>query len=97
MLRHLVMLKKKPETTEETVREIMSRLEALQGQIPGLLSVCCYRNLPSDRLVAYTFLLDMTMENIEALNVYMTHPAHVAVNTWMSPFLENRAVIDYEE
>ena len=32
-----------------------------------------------------------------ALKEYIGHPAHVAVNEWMSPFLESRAVIDYEE
>jgi hypothetical protein len=97
MIRHMVMLKKKPETDEATVREIMNRLEGLYGQIRGLMQIRCYRALPSDRPVAYTILLDSTMADADALAEYLGHSAHQAVNNWMTPFLESRAVVDYEE
>ncbi|GAB4203217.1 MAG: hypothetical protein OHK0022_27150 [Roseiflexaceae bacterium] len=96
MLKHIVMFKKKPDTDEATLAEIMRRLEALQGQIPGLVELRCHRGLPSERPVVYTFLLDSTLERADQLGDYLAHPAHVAVNEWMSPFLESRAVIDYE-
>ena len=96
MLKHMVMFKKKPSTDDATVDEIMRRLEALQGQIPGLTSIRCYRGLPSERPVVYTFLLDSALEHADQLPGYLQHPAHVAVNEWMSPFLESRAVVDYE-
>jgi hypothetical protein len=96
MIRHLVMFKKKPETDEDTLQEIMTRLEGLQGQIPGLLHVRCYRSLPSERPVVYTFLLDSAVTDTDALGAYLKHPAHVAVNEWMSPFLDARAVVDFE-
>lgn len=96
MLKHMVMFKKKPDTSEETLAEIMARLEALQGQIPGLTYIKCFRGLPSERPVVWTFLLDSTLESADQLPGYVQHPAHVAVNEWMSPFLESRAVIDYE-
>ena len=97
MIKHMVMLKKKPETDEATVREIMERLEGLYGQIRGLMKIHCYRALPSDRPVVYTFLLDSTVADADALAEYLRHPAHIAVNEWMTPFLESRAVVDYEE
>jgi hypothetical protein len=97
MIKHMVMLKKKPETDEATVHEIMERLEGLYGQIRGLMQIHCYRALPSDRPVAYTILLDSTVSDPEALAEYLRHPAHTAVNEWMTPFLESRAVVDYEE
>lgn len=97
MLRHIVMFKKKPDTDEATVREIMARLESLTTQIPELHTLRCHRALPSDRPVAYTFLLDSTVADSEALAAYLIHPAHITVNEWMSPFLESRAVVDYEE
>jgi hypothetical protein len=96
MLRHVVLFKKREDTSEETVQEIMRRLEALHGQIPGLTFIKCYRGLPSDRPVVYTFMLDSTLERADQLPGYLQHPAHVAVNEWMSPFLESRAVVDYE-
>ena len=36
MIRHMVMVRKKPETDEATVRDIMERLEGLYGEIRGL-------------------------------------------------------------
>lgn len=96
MIKHMVMLKKKPETDEATVQAIMSRLEDLYGQIHGLMGIRCYRALPSERPVVWTFLLDSTLADADALAAYLAHPAHTAVNEWMSPFLESRAVIDYE-
>jgi hypothetical protein len=97
MIKHYVMLKKKADTSDETVREIMQRLEALQGQIPGLTYIRCHLALPSERPVAYTILLDSTVTDLEALQGYLVHPAHVAVNEFMTPYLESRAVVDYEE
>jgi hypothetical protein len=97
MIRHMVMFRKKSETDDATVQEIMDRLQGLHGEIPGLLHARCYRSLPSDRPVVYTFLLDSAVADVDALGAYLKHPAHVAVNEWMSPFLESRAVVDYQE
>ena len=97
MIKHMVMFKKKPDTDDATLQEIMDRLEGLQSQIPGLLLLRCHRSLPSDRPVVWTFLLDSAAADAQALGEYLKHPAHVAVNEWMSPFLESRAVVDYEE
>ena len=96
MIRHVVMFRKKPETDDSTIQEIMARLEGLKGQVPELIGIRCYRGLPSDRPVAYTFLLDSMLADADALAGYLRHPAHVAVNEWMSPFLESRAIVDYE-
>lgn len=96
MLKHMVMFKKRETTSEETVQEIMRRLEALHGQVPGLTHISCHRGLPSERPVVWTFLLDSTLDRADQLPGYLQHPAHVAVNEFMSPFLESRAVIDYE-
>ena len=67
MIKHMVMLKKKPETDEATVQAIMDRLEGLYGQIHGLMGIRCYRSLPSDRPVVWTFLLDSTLADANAL------------------------------
>ena len=96
MVRHMVMFKKKPETSEAQLQEIMDRLEGMYGEIRGLMGIRCYRSLPSERPVVWTFLLDSTLADEDALKEYIAHPKHVEVNEWMSPFLESRAVIDYE-
>jgi hypothetical protein len=97
MIRHVVMFRKKPETEEATVREIMDRLEGLYGEIRGLMGIRCYRSLPSDRPVVWTFLLDSKLVDLDTLKEYLSHPKHIEVNEWMSPFLQDRAVVDYEE
>ena len=97
MMKHMVMFKRKPDTDDATVHEIMERLEGLYGEIRGLMGIRCYRSLPSDRPVVWTFLLDCTLADANALQEYLSHHKHVAVNEWMSPSLESRAVIDYEE
>ncbi len=97
MIHHMVMVRKKPETDEATIRDIMERLERLYGEIRGLMAIRCYRSLPSDRPVVWTFLLDSKLTDADALKEYLGHPKHVEVNEWMTPFLQDRAVIDYEE
>jgi trehalose-6-phosphatase len=97
MIRHMVMFRKKPDTDEATIHEIMERLEGLYGEIHGLMGLWCYRSMPSDRPVMWTFLLDSKLADLDALQRYLSHPKHVEVNEWMSPFLESRAVVDYEE
>ncbi|KPV51219.1 hypothetical protein SE17_22465 [Kouleothrix aurantiaca] len=96
MIKHMVMFKRKADTSDATLQEIMDRLEGLYGEIRGLMGIRCYRSLPSDRPVVWTFLLDSTLADAEALREYIAHPKHVEVNEWMSPYLESRAVIDYE-
>lgn len=96
MIKHMVVFKKKDETDEATLQEIMIRLEALVGEIHGLTELRCYRSIPSDRPIVWTFLLDSTLHDADALAEYAAHPAHVAVNEWMSPYLESRAIVDYE-
>ncbi len=97
MIRHMVMLRKKPETDEATIQAIMERLEGLYGDIRGLMKIRCYRSLPSDRPVVWTFLLDSQLTDADALKEYLGHPRHIEVNEWMTPFLQDRAIIDYEE
>ena len=96
MIKHMVMFKRKPDTSDAVLQDIMDRLEGLYGEIRGLMGIRCYRSLPSDRPVVWTFLLDSTLADAEALREYIAHPKHVEVNEWMSPYLESRAVIDYE-
>ncbi len=96
MIKHMVMFKRKADTSDALLQEIMDRLEGLYGEIHGLMGIRCYRSLPSDRPVVWTFLLDSTLADADALREYIAHPKHVEVNEWMSPYLESRAVIDYE-
>ena len=65
MIRHMVMVRKKPETDEATVQQIMERLEGLYGDIRGLMAIRCYRSLPSDRPVMWTFLLDSKLTDAD--------------------------------
>ena len=70
-------------------------LEALVGVVPEIRSievgVNCY---PSD--TACDAVLISAFDNLEAMNRYKVHPAHVAVADYCKKVSESRVDIDYE-
>jgi hypothetical protein len=71
----MVMFRKKSDTDDTTLQEIMARLEGLHGQIPGLLDIRCHRSLLSDRPVVWALLLDSSVVDAEALALRPTSKA----------------------
>ncbi len=99
MVHHIVMWKFKPEIGEEEQQmkkqEMKEHLTALVGKVPGLLSLEFVENpFPSS---THDIALVSTMEKAEDIGVYATHPEHVAVaDTYVRPFVMERACLDYE-
>lgn len=99
MVKHIILFQLKDELSAEekaqVKQEIKDGLEALQGQIPGLLSIRVY----TEGLVSSNadLLLDSSFESEEALNGYSVHPLHVAVaQNRVRPYLKNRSCFDFE-
>ena len=99
MVKHIVMWKFKEEIADADramIRENMkNNLEALVGQVPGLIQLKFQANL----LPKSTHDMALTSEftTPEALAGYSHHPAHVVVaNTYVRPFVCNRSCLDYE-
>ncbi len=99
MVHHIVMWKFKSEIAEEQKPELKramkENLEGLVGKVPGLLTAEFVEEpLPSS---THDMALVTTLEKAEDVAVYGSHPAHVAVaDTYVRPFVTERACLDYE-
>jgi hypothetical protein len=99
MVYHIVMWKFKSEIEESKKaglkKEMKENLTALVGKVPGLLSLeFVEQPLGSS---THDMALVSTLEKAEDISVYAKHPAHVAVaDTYVRPFVTERACLDYE-
>lgn len=99
MVKHIILWKLKESLSEnekaQAKKNAKAALEALQGKIPGLLSVSVAINgLASSNA---DMMLDTSFTDEEALKGYQIHPEHVAVaNGYVRPFTEVRLCLDYE-
>lgn len=97
MVKHVILwkLKDMPEAETSTVKaNIKTHLEALAGNIPGLLEIKVY----TDKLDSSNVdvMLDSSFESEEALKGYAIHPDHVAVaDTYVRPFTATRSCLDF--
>ena len=97
MLKHIVMWQLKPTAEGRSMREnarlLKKQLEALVGEIPGLLKieVGFDASTESPEIVLYSEL-----KNRAALEAYRTHPAHQAVIPFVQAVTAARQVVDYE-
>lgn len=97
MIKHLVFWKIKPELDKTaTCKEIKSRLEALQGKIPGLLAIEVGTDI-SNGPVSFDVALYSELENEPALQNYQVHPLHEAVKAYIGSVTADRCVVDYQK
>ena len=101
MVKHIILWTLNPELTAvekaEVKKGIKEGLEGLLGKVPGLVSI---KVNVDGRLDSSNcdVMLDSTLENVEALKAYATHPAHVAVaDGKVRPYTVQRVCLDFEE
>lgn len=99
MVYHIVMWKFRPGVADEEKamrkQAMKENLTSLVGKVPGLLSLEFVESpIPSS---THDIALVSTLEKAEDIAVYAKHPAHVAVaDTYVRPFVTERACLDYE-
>ena len=97
MVKHVILwkLKDMPEAEAAAVKaNIKTHLEALAGNIPGLLEIKVYIDKLDSSNV--DVMLDSSFESEEALKGYAIHPDHVAVaDTYVRPFTATRSCLDF--
>lgn len=99
MIRHRIIWKLK-DTLDEHEKVMVKAnakksLESLYGEIDGLLEI----KVITEMLPTSTgdMMLDSLFTSSEALQAYAVHPKHVhAANTFVRPFTQSRACVDYE-
>lgn len=99
MVKHIILWKLRSDLTAEqkaaAALTIKQGLEGLKGQVPGLIDIRVQATGQLDSSNA-DIMLDSTLESPEALKIYATHPAHVAVaNGVVRPNTEVRTCLDY--
>lgn len=100
MVRHIILWKLRedltPEQKQEVKKGIKEGLEALVGQVPGLLEVKVNIDGRLDSSNC-DVMLDSTLESEQALKAYAVHPAHVAVaDGKVRPYTCQRTCLDFE-
>lgn len=100
MVKHMVMWKIEDHAVHGTKKEILDKikvqLEALKGQIEGLIDLEVGFNF-NPAGAAYDVALYSVHESKEALEVYQNHPKHLQVaNDLVRQVAVSRVVVDYE-
>lgn len=93
MIRHVVLMRF---ADPADAPEAKSRLEALSGRIPGLLSLDVGLDVLRSE-ASYDLSLVTTHETLQALDDYQVHPEHQEFKTWVGSRLTGRAAVDSEE
>ena len=96
MIKHIVMFKLKEEGKEAAIREALERLSTFQEEIPTLKAFQAVVNAPAADPTNYELALICDFEDIDGLNAYQVHPAHIAFGNFIKGVRESRACIDYE-
>lgn len=95
MVKHIVAFKLKgtPEERLEVARKFKAALEELPGKIDVLRSIEVGLNEnPSE---SWDVVLTAIVDKMEDVQVYATHPAHVAAAGLLGEHKEARACVDY--
>ncbi len=98
MIRHVVMWKFRrdlEETPQQIALEMKSRLEALVGQIDGLLRAEVGVNI-KETASSYDAVLTADFPSFEAMEAYKVNPLHVVISDYCKTRREQRVDVDYE-
>lgn len=77
MIRHIVLLKARPEVTEAQIAAIFADLAAIKAQLPGILAIHSGRSESPEKIergYLHGFTVDFT--DWDALAAYQDHPDH---------------------
>ena len=84
---HVFAFRWKNNVAESQQERAAQQIRAFQGVVPGLTQTFVGHNL-SARGSGYTFGGVMHFSDHAAFKAYETHPAHVALLSWLVPLIE---------
>ena len=94
MVKHIVIWKLKEENKEENAMKIKEALEALNGQIEGLIHLEVGFDF-SKQESSGDIVLYSEFDTEAHLNAYVVHPKHVAAGSLVRESTCERKMIDY--
>jgi hypothetical protein len=80
MIRHIVLLKARPEVTEAQITAIFADLHTIRAKLPGILAIQSGRSASPEKIergYLHGFTVDFT--DWDALAAYQDHPDHKRV------------------
>jgi hypothetical protein len=96
MLRHILLLKPKPETHAEAIEAARSALAGLVGQIPGLIDFHWGVNIgPAERSGGFEYGFSMDFADKQSLEGYGPHPEHVKAAALVRAAFTSIVVFDF--
>jgi Stress responsive A/B Barrel Domain len=96
MIRHIVCWKLIEEDKSVHALKIKQDLEALQGEIPGLLHIEVGINAEDAPRDNWDVVLNSDFEDMAALEAYQVHPLHKAAAAFIGSVRLDRVCVDYE-
>jgi hypothetical protein len=95
-VRHLVMLRRRPDITEEPAHEagLTSRLDALRSEVLGIETWRLAAN-EHDRPLCWDYVLEAELTDDHALTAYLSHPLHRTLLPELRAYFD-LAVVDYD-
>jgi hypothetical protein len=96
MYEHLVFFKFNDNLTEEKAAQLLAKLQAFKGVIPGIIELSAGMNEEIERGRGYTLGLRVTFDSREALEQYGPHPVHQDFVKELAGVIDHVAVVDYK-
>ncbi|HCB63173.1 MAG: hypothetical protein A2W93_11625 [Bacteroidetes bacterium GWF2_43_63] len=98
MIKHIVLWKfhetAAGKSKAENMVEAKNRLLAMEGKIPGLLSIECGENITQNEIY-WDLALYCTFDSEHSLRIYETHAAHEEVKRYLATVRDQRVACDY--
>ena len=90
MIRHLVLLRFRPEVTDDEKAALMAGLDALRGRVPGMLSFTALENVGVEPPVMHGFLDGFAIDFVDAAarDAYLADPEHRALGARLTAACE---------
>jgi hypothetical protein len=96
MVRHVLLLKPRAETTPEAIEGCRQALASLVGRIPGLLDFRWGVNFAApERHEGFSYGFTMDFVDRESLDAYAPHPDHKVAAALVRAAFERVVVLDF--
>ncbi|MCG9595467.1 Dabb family protein [Vibrio sp. Isolate25] len=96
MIRHILLIQFKPDTTPQQVEDLKASFLSMTTKVEGVDSVEWGLNdSPEGKNKHYTHCVMMTFSDEDGRNHYLPHPEHEALKDIFRPILEDIVVFDY--
>jgi hypothetical protein len=96
MLRHVVLIRFKPDTPAATIGEIEDAFAALKGKIDAIEALEWGTDCsPEGKAQGFTHCFFLTFAGAAERDAYLPHPDHKAFSALLRPHVDQVLVVDY--